>query len=67
MKTCTIQNWQVGSNLPNKTKVTAAVAEDIGGVHKLTHYNLVIDKRFDSMCPEFQAAVEEKLTVAGVL
>lgn len=62
-----ITSWTVTADKPDTTEVVVTVLEDISGVMKRTSYELEVSGKFDTITPEFEAAVEQKLKDAGLI
>jgi hypothetical protein len=67
MSTFRIQSWTVRADLPDETYVVAAVITSIGSISKTELYEFPVEGRYDTLTPEFEAAVEAELREAGVL
>jgi hypothetical protein len=67
MSTFRIQSWTVRADMPDETYVVAAVITSIGSISKTDLYEFSVNGRYDSLTPEFEAAVESELRDAGVL
>jgi hypothetical protein len=67
MKTYRIQNWTTRADQPDQTEVTAAVITQLGPISKTDIYEFVVQGRFESITPEFDAAVRSVLEQGGLL
>lgn len=67
MKNFRISSWTTLAERPNETYVVATTLEDVNGIEKRESYEFWVDGKFDTITPEFEQIVKDKLLAAGVL
>lgn len=68
MKNFEIRQWSYSVEYPNNTNVSVEVKEEVApGIEKKVTYDLVLNKRFETMSDEFRAEIREVLRSAQLL